>query len=128
MQHQFHFIFAERRGKLVNFKVKNHLSPLAFQHSLSAGAGSYVLHMLHIKPLGVILFRVNIIAIATVNSEINLKTGSFPKNVFSYICYMIIQIFHQHFLLSIFLPQHKSKLISDKLPYLHYHIYVYIYI
>lgn len=55
------------------------------------------MHILHIKILGVILFRVNIIAIATVNSEINLKTGSFPKNVFSYICYyMIIQIFHQH--------------------------------
>lgn len=55
-----------------------------------------MLHILHIKILGVILFRVNIIAIATVNSEINLKTGSFPKNVLSYIGYMIIQIFHQH--------------------------------
>lgn len=54
------------------------------------------MHILHIKILGVILLRVNIIAIATVNSEINLKTGSFPKNVFLHICNMIIQIFHQH--------------------------------
>lgn len=77
------------------------------------------MHILHIKILGVILFRVNIIAIATVNSEINLKTGSFPKNVFLHICYMIIQIFHQHinFLTrNILAPTQKLNFLQKRFP------------
>ena len=74
---------------------------------------------MHMKILGVILLRVNIIAIATVNSEINLKTGSFPKNVFLHIHYMIIQIFHQHInfpTLRIFAPRQKLNFTQKRPP------------
>lgn len=74
---------------------------------------------MHIKILGVSLLRVNIIAIATVNSEINLKTGSFPKNVFLHTCNMIIQIFHQsiNFLtLRILAPRQKLNFLQKPFP------------
>lgn len=86
------FHAAERRGKLVNFKVKKHLLPPLFKQGKELKITCCTQ-----KIIGVILFRVSIPDTASVNSEANFLKHIFQRMwFFKYVTRLIILRFPQH--------------------------------